>query len=222
MATTSNTIEKPAEKTASKSEAVETESVETKTGVRAILWNQRLDPTVSAPPRGAVELRPFVLAYLDQEALDITPLSPTGAVQPSFKQLILQPGLNWVDLAAWDEARSAAALAGCDRERVPATMTNPLDRLKAALKSALDPIKEQMDARAIVELEPLPGATMSGTLGDYGLEEIKKIVETVNDALELGSWLASISTNTVNPHPQKQAVEALLKRAIKNINSGDR
>ena len=209
------------EKTAPKSKTT-VETVEPKTGVQAILWNQRLDPTVSAPPRGAVEMRPFVFAYLDQDALDITPLSPTGAVQPSFKTLTLEPGLNWVDIAEWESARSAAKLAGSDRERIGANTADALVRLKMSLKTGLDPIGEQIEARAIVELKPLSDALMTGTLSDYGLDEIKKIVEVVADANELGSWLASISTNAVNPHPQKKAVETLLKKAIQNINAGDR
>lgn len=219
-ATAEKTIDKAPEKPV---EVLATESTtEPTTGVRAILWNQRLDPTVSAPPRGAVEMRPFFLAYLDQDALDITPLSPTGAVQPSFKSLTLEPGLNWVDIAEWESARSAAALAGSNRERITASTTDAVERLKIALKVGLDPIEQQVEARAIVELKPLPDALMTGTLSDYGLEEIRKIVEVVNDANELGSWLASISTNAVNPHPQKKAVEALLKKAISNINAGDR
>lgn len=216
------TIDKAADKTTETPVVEKVETPEPTTGVRAILWNQRADPTVSAPPRGAVEMRPFIFSSVDQDALDITPLSPTGAVQPSFINLILQPGLNWVDLAEWEKARKAAAFAGTERVRVGSNTTDPLERLKLSMKVGLDPIEEQVEARAIVELKPLPDALMTGTLSDYGLDEIRKIVEVVNDAIELGSWLASISTNAVNPHPQKQAVEALLKKAISNINAGDR
>jgi hypothetical protein len=63
---------------------------------------------------------------------------------------------------------------------------------------------------------------MTGTLSDYGIAEIAEICAVVNDAIEVESWLSSIASNAVNPHPQKAAAEKLLKKTLADINSGNR
>ena len=192
------------------------------TGTQAVLWDSAKDPTTFDLPRGATEIRPFVLAYLDENAIDITPLSPTGAVIPSFVTFILQPGLNWVDQSALAPALAAAALAGAEIQRVTPEIVGAIERLKMASRQGSDPIAVQIRANAIRILEPLPGALMTGTLSDYGISEISEICAVVNDATEVESWLSSITSNAVNPHPQKAQVERLLRKTLDDISSGNR
>ena len=194
----------------------------TLTGTRAVLWSPAKDPTTFDLPRGATEMRPFVMAYLDESAIDITPLSPTGAVIPAFLTFVLQPGLNWVDESALSSAIDAAALAGESVQRVTPDIVGSIERLKIASRQGSDPIEVQTRANAIRILEPLDGALMTGTLSDYGISEISEICAVVNDATVVESWLSSIASNAVNPHPQKAAVERLLRKTLDDINSGNR
>ena len=194
----------------------------TPTGTRAVLWSPAKDPTTFDLPRGASEMRPFVMAYLDESAIDITPLSPTGAVIPAFLTFVLQPGLNWIEESALSSARDAAALAGAAVQRVTPDIIGSIERLKIASRQGSDPIEVQTRANAIRILEPLDGALMTGTLSDYGVSEISEICAVVNDATVVESWLSSIASNAVNPHPQKAAVERLLRKTLDDINSGNR
>ena len=194
----------------------------TPTGTRAVLWNPAKDPTTFDLPRGASEMRPFVMAYLDESAIDITPLSPTGAVIPAFLTFTLQPGLNWVDEATLSSALDAAALAGASVQRVTPDIVAAIERLKIASRQGSDPIEVQTRANAIRILDPLPDALMTGTVSDYGVSEISEICGVVNDATVVESWLSSIASNAVNPHPQKAAVERLLRKTLDDINSGNR
>ena len=215
-----STTDKPVEKVIEK--LVINDTPEIKTGVQAVLWDASKDPTTFDLPRGATEIRPFVMAYLDESAIDITPLSPTGAVIPSFVTLILQPGLNWVEQSALEPALAAAALTGAAVQRVTPEIVGSIERLKMASRQGSDPIAVQTRANAIRILEPLAGALMNGTLSDYGISEISEICSVVKDAGEVESWLSSIQTNAVNPHPQKAQVERLLKKTLDDINSGSR
>lgn len=194
----------------------------TPTGTRAVLWDPAKDPTTFDLPRGATEMRPFVMAYLDESAIDITPLSPTGAVIPAFLTFILQPGLNWVNETSLSLALDAAALAGESVQRVTPDIVAAIERLKIASRQGSDPIEVQTRANAIRILEPLPDALMTGTISDYGVSEISEICAVVNDATVVESWLSSIASNAVNPHPQKAAVERLLRKTLEGINSGNR
>ena len=211
-----NTIDKPIEK------VVEQPSVEPKSGVRAIIWNPAKDPTSYDLPRIATEMRQFIFAYLDEESIDITPLSPTGAVIPSFKTFVLQPGLNWVDESILSGALHAAAIVGAEVQRVTPGVVGALERLRMTIRQGSDPIAVQTKAGAINILEPLPKALMTGTLSDYGIAEIAEICAVVNSANDVESWLSSVVSNSVNPHPQKRQVEALLKKTLADINAGNR
>ena len=210
------TIEKPIEKSA------EQASVEPNSGVRAIIWNPAKDPTCFDNPRGATEIRAFIFAYLDEESIDVTPLSPTGAVVPSFKTFVLQPGLNWVDQSILSGALRAASIVGAEVQRVTPDVVSALERLKMSTRQGSDPIAVQTKAGAINILEPLPKALMTGTLSDYGIAEISEICAVVNSATDVESWLSSVVSNSVNPHPQKRQVEALLKKTLADINAGNR
>ena len=216
VATTDKTTEKVIEK------PILNDAPEVKTGTRAVLWSPAKDPTTFDLPRGATEMRSFVMAYLDESAIDITPLSPTGAVIPSFLTFILQPGLNWVEESALSSALDAGALAGAAVQRVTPDIVGSIERLKVASRQGSDPIEVQTRANAIRILEPLPDALMTGTLSDYGISEISEICAVVNDATVVESWLSSIASNAVNPHPQKAQVERLLRKTLDDINSGNR
>ena len=211
-----NTLDKPIEK------PIEKASQESNSGTRAVLWDPAKDPTCFDLPRGATEIRPFILAYLDEAAIDITPLSPTGAVIPQFKTFVLQPGLNWIEESTLNGAIYAASLVGAEVQQVTSEIVGALDRLKMSSRQGSDPIAVQVKANAINILEPLPKALMTGTLSDYGIAEITEICAVVNDALEVESWLSSVASNSVNPHPQKVAVERLLKKTLADINAGNR
>ena len=212
------TIDKPIEK------VVEQPSAEpAKSGVRAIIWNPAKDPTCHDNPRGATDIRPFFFVYLDEDAIDITPLSPTGAVIPSFSQtFVLQPGLNWIDESILRGALKAASIVGLEIQRVTPDIVGALERLKMSTRQGSDPIAVQTKAGAINILEPLPKALMTGTLSDYGIAEIAEICAVVNSANDVESWLSSVVSNSVNPHPQKRQVEALLKKTLADINAGNR
>ena len=64
---TTPTIDKPAEKVIEK--PILNDAPETKVGTRAVLWSPAKDPTTFGLPRGASEMRPFVMAYLDEAAI---------------------------------------------------------------------------------------------------------------------------------------------------------
>ena len=211
-----NTLDKPVEK------PIEKASQEPNSGTRAVLWDPAKDPTTFDLSRGATEIRSFILAYLDEGAIDITPLSPTGALIPSFKTFVLQPGLNWVDESMLSGALHASSIVGLEVQRVTPEIVSALDRLKMSTRQGSDPIAVQTKANAIRILEPLPKALMTGTLSDYGIAEITEICAVVNDALEVESWLSSVASNSVNPHPQKTAVVQLLKKTLNDINAGNR
>ena len=211
-----NTIDKPIEK------PIEQASPEPNSGTRAIIWNPAKDPTCYDLPRGATEMRQFIFAYLDQDAIDVTPLSPTGAVIPSFKTFVLEPGLNWIEESTLNDALQAASIVGAEVQRVTPDIVGAIERLKVASRQGSDPIAVQTKAGAINILEPLPKALMTGTLSDYGIAEIAEICAVVNDANDVESWLSSIASNAVNPHPQKAQVEKLLKRTRDAINAGNR
>ena len=211
------TIDKPIEKSA------EQTSQEPKTGVRAIIWNPAKDPTSYDLPRSATEMRPFIFVYLDEEAIDITPLSPTGAVIPTFNRtFVLQPGLNWVDEALLSGELHAASIVGLEVQRVTPDIVGALERLRMTIRQGSDPIEVQTKAGSINILEPLPKALMTGTLSDYGIAEIAEICAVANSANDVESWQSSIVSNSVNPHPQKRQVEALLKKTLADINAGNR
>lgn len=191
-------------------------------GLRAVLWSPQKDPTAYELPRGATEMRPYVFSYLDEEAIDITPLSPTGAVIPGFRTFTLQPGLNWVDSVELTQAIEASEKLGEPTQRVTPDISNAIERLKIASRQGYDPIRVQIRANAIKILEPMADALMTGTLSDYGVAEIAEICAVVTDAIEVESWLASVASNATNPHPQKAQVEKLLKKTLAEINSGNR
>lgn len=194
---------------------------EIKTGVRAVIWDPSKDPTCFSLPPGGTPMRAFVFVYLDEKAIGVTPLSPSGDVIPQFPRFILQPGLNWVESSDLDAAQQAAEISGSDVADTYG-VASAVDRLKMSTRQGYNPIAVQIKAGAIKILEPLPKATMTGTLSDYDVSEIAEICAVVNDAIEVESWLSSIASNAVNPHPKKVHVEKLLKKTLEGINSGNR
>ena len=184
---------------------------------RAILWNPDRDPGAYALPKGTAQTRPFAMPYIDESRMAITPLSKGEAV-PSFKTLALNPGLNWVKVADWDSAVVAAANYGKPNEMPTPTSTAP-QRLVASTNHGSDPIEVLIEAAAIVVLKPRLTA-LSGTINDYELASIKKVVESSNDPGLLNVWKIDVQANSIDPHPNKVKIVEMIDRRGTEISSG--
>ena len=185
------------------------------TGNRFIIWNPRLDPTVYGAPQRSTDVRFFTMSWMDSIAFALTPVAPGGGITPSFRSLMLSPGLNEVSCEEWDAAVKAGQSFGGDRQQVRPSHS-PEERLTLSSQHGLDPLQEQIEAGAIVVPALVTEAPL-GTIGDYTVQAIVKIVETVKDVQTLQSWLTGIAQGAI-VCTDKLKTERILKSAIDTLN----
>lgn len=184
------------------------------TGKRFIIWNPRLDPSAVPAPQRSVDVRPFAMSYIDQLAFALTPVMPGGGITPSFKTLLLNPGLNEVDCEEWTAAVNASSNYGQVRQSIDPSHSTA-DRLSLSSQHGVDPIQEQISAGAIV-VPALTTDNPAGTIGDYSVLGVQQILKAVTDVLTLQSWLSGIAQGLI-VHPEKRSIEIALKDAIAAI-----
>lgn len=143
-----------------------------------LVWNPENDSTVPKPPIGTPSPRPFIFSWFDaaematvakrreaaeQQFRDILP-----AAFRSVRELKLQPGLNWIDAALWEESKTVSADRSFDQ----------IDRL--------------LQERAIQVLQPVNGD--GSKIADYDLAAAKQIIDLTGDLKTLMEF-QSLSRN---------------------------
>jgi len=146
-----------------------------KAGKIAIIWNPDRDQDVLPAPNGTVNERPCLFDWVPasevesirktRDELDpfksqmLTPVSLKGG-----KILRLNPGINWVEIGLWEEAKAESNRRSVSGER----------------HDSRDYLQRLINDRAITVL-PTKGAALTGTIADYGAEEARQIIETISD-----------------------------------------
>lgn len=156
-------------------EKPEIKSAPKMTGAIAIIWNPDRDQDVLPAPNGTVNERPCLFDWVpvaevesilkNRAALDpfqaqmLTPVSIKGG-----KNLRLSPGINWVEIGQWEEAKAESTRRSVSGER----------------HDSRDYLQRLINDRAITVL-PTKGSTLTGTIADYGPDEARQIIETISD-----------------------------------------
>jgi hypothetical protein len=185
------------------------------TGTRFIIWNPRLDPTVYAAPQRSTAVRFFTMSWMDSIAFALTPVAPGGGITPTFKSLMLFPGLNEISCEEWAAAVKAGQAFGGDRQQVRPSHS-PEERLTLSSQHGLDPLQEQIEAGSIVVPELVTDSPL-GTIGDYSSKSIVKILDTVTDVQTLQSWMTGIAQGAIVCQ-DKSKTEKAIKARIDTLN----
>lgn len=194
-------------------------SSKVQTGVRAIIWNPRKDPTVPPSPNRSEPMRPFVMSYLDRVKTQLTPVSPVnGTAVPQIATFMLEkPGLNWVQCSDWNRAVQEAENYGLPPQD-PGLEQSAIERLQMATRQGVDPIQLQIDHGAI-SVPELRVNNPTGTINDYTLAGIQVILSLEKDIETVRQWQRSVQTS-LEAHPNKVQVERLIEKALRNLEGG--
>lgn len=178
---------------------------------RFIYWDPNRDPLAYQLPNGAAPLRPFAFAWLDDEMIALTQPNKQGEVAPSFKNVSLRPGLNRIPSLKWAEAIDASKFMG-QSVTMPSPSEDSVSRLKKSARQGVDPIEQQIEARAITVLEfrKDEGAVLNGTLNDYEFSSIRKAIELQNNEQTLVSWLEDVQKAS-SAHPKRSEIIRLIE-----------
>ncbi len=157
-------------------------------GKRVVVWNPEADYRLGdqAPLKGYEMVRQYVFCYVDAVATakaketakrtlahdKLVALGDDVPHQPVFKELILTPGLNWIEAQAWDKATHVSA----ERYQAEIEDNNP---------KAVDEINRLLQSRAILVFEPNERVQetrqFTGNFEDYDAQELKRLMAQVDD-----------------------------------------
>lgn len=169
-------------------------------GKRVIVWNPENDFRLGdqAPLRGYEMVRQYVFCWVDSTASG----KVKQTTQPQFRELLLKPGLNWVEASEWETAMAVSA----ERHSAEAAEGNP---------KAVDEISELLGCRAILAFEP--GETVkstrqfTGNLEDYSAQEIRRLMAQVDDVGALQEYAKRTQDYTLGQ---------IIQERIDSLNTG--
>ena len=156
--------------TATKAAATKSKQPGPLRGKRVIVWNPERDYRLGdqSPLRGYEMVRKYVFCWMDAAASKLV----QQTTQPQFKELILEPGLNWVEADLW----ATAANVSTERHKAEQAEGNP---------KAVDEIDELIKSNAIMAFEPNERVENSrqftGNFEDYRPQELRRLTAQIDD-----------------------------------------
>ncbi|MGD1852699.1 MAG: hypothetical protein ACFB2W_00470 [Leptolyngbyaceae cyanobacterium] len=202
--------------TTTKTRAAKTEELPF-SGKRVITWNPERDPRQpeAAPLRGYEMVRQYAFTMLDTKRTEASKSTAKATLAndkliqlgdnipytPFFKNLILTPGLNWIDAAEWETflAESKARLEK-DLEQN---------------SQAVDEIQSLIENRAILVFKPgervQKTRQFTGNLEDYGASELTRLVSQIDDVGALQRYAQDT---------RDYALQQIISERIDTLNTG--
>ncbi|NEZ62013.1 hypothetical protein D0962_04355 [Leptolyngbyaceae cyanobacterium CCMR0082] len=166
-------------------------------GRRVIVWNPERDYRLGdqAPLKGYEMVRQYVFCWVDDKASKLV----QQTTQPQFKELILEPGLNWIEADLWATAASVSA----ERHKAEQAEGNP---------KAVDEIDELLTSRAILAFKPNEQVEstrrFTGNFEDYEPQELRRLMAQVDDVGTLQGYAKKTQDFTLTQVIQER-IEAL-------------
>ena len=190
-------------------------------GKRLVYWNPDRDARSAAPPTGYERVRVYGFTFVDgkkteaaqivaQAQAQANPAFNPKAIAPSpavFKDLILRPGINWVDCTLWSEVKAESTKRFEQENDGPAIgKAQPQDEIQVLL-----------DCRAIIEFQPLPDKTvLQGLFEDYNLSQFTALLEEIATTPDAGDQLKALLPG-LNDVSYREIVNESIKRVTYDI-----
>ncbi|MGL6350261.1 MAG: hypothetical protein ACRC2U_10580 [Aeromonas sp.] len=203
MAKTATTATPPTEPLVTLAEHQAQQPLTTLNGGKiAIIWDPKRVRHVGKVSEDAINIRPFSFDWVVKEDLDRIIAKRRQAEQefreqqlnlqlPAFKNVRLEPGLNWIDADLWAEAEAESA-----------SRTTTVVR-KIGGVPEYDLIATYKKDGAIEVLDRLHNAN-SGTIADYAPPEQCRIIDQIKDVNELLKIGEKPHVATVTDHLSKR------------------